>query len=116
MTMVPSQVKSDGTLYFLTKIWFSISLCAMAIICASGFRFWGVVLALPFAIASFFHLFVAEVSAGPDKLLYRRGLRWTNVPYLDVVDCDRSWHPMLGYFRLKHFVSPFGKIYFVRER
>lgn len=53
------------------------------------------------------------VRAEADCLYYRRFSEWRRLEYADVLSCGRSAFLPLCYIKLRHFVPPLGKIYFM---
>ncbi len=110
-----AEFQSDPEAVFLFKYWQALIVFAVAI----GFAFVPsasiVVVILP-ALWGIFCLSAAEVKACDRFLAYRRFLKWREVPYEEIRQCKNSWIPGLAYFRLRRFVPPWGKIYFVIER
>lgn len=98
----------------LLKLWFPLLLWLIAIESfepngpAGGF-----VLVALFAMAGFFLFTLAVIMPTNDNLQYRRFIRWHTINYDEIVECNRSILPVVGYLKLKQFLSPWGKLYFV---
>ena len=67
---------------------------------------------LGFFVLGAFFLSVVSVQPGNKELRYHRWLRWHEVSYSEIAECGESW--VYGYIRLRHYVFPWRRIYFVR--
>lgn len=70
---------------------------------------------LPSALAAVFYMSLAIVRLDNGVLRYRRFLAWTTLPRGEILSGGTSWHPLIGYIRLKHLVFPWGRLYFVLD-
>jgi hypothetical protein len=65
---------------------------------------------------SLFHLSLAEVEVSSEGIRYRRLLGSGMVSFDEVEKCGVSVVRLeIGYIRLRHFVSPWGKLYFILD-
>jgi hypothetical protein len=60
----------------------------------------------------FFFFTVKRVKTEEIVLKCRRWSRWHSVPYSEIVECGADW--MYRYIRLRRYIFPWGKIYFLR--
>src|SRR5579883_2047521 len=67
------------------------------------------------SIVSFFFFSAALVKPGEKAVRFRYFyfMPWRQIPYSDIVDCRVSWVPGLGVIKLRRFILPWGKLYFV---
>lgn len=75
---------------------------------------WRIVFILPFLLAAWFLVTLAIVQVRGGTLRYRRLFTWTNLEFPEVLASGQRWG--LGYVRLKRFVFPWGRLYFVLDR
>lgn len=68
-----------------------------------------------FLIAGLFGASLAIVELRGDALRYRRLFKWTVVPQDDIVSARAVLPPLIGSMRLKRFVFPWGRLYFVLD-
>ena len=68
-----------------------------------------------FLIAGLFGASLAIVELRGDVLRYRRLFKWTVVPPHDIVTARAVLPPLIGSMRLKRFVFPWGRLYFVLD-
>ncbi len=57
----------------------------------------------------------AEIRMDGKQVYYRRFISWRKLPD-DVSDVRCSLFPALGYIKFRHFLSPFGVLFFIAER
>jgi hypothetical protein len=69
-------------------------------------------LSLGFLVLGIVFLSVGQVQSQGSALKYRRWFRWHEVPYSEVRECGEAW--VYGYVRLRQYVFPWGRVYFVR--
>ena len=82
-----------------------------------GFRWAQLVILVPLFVGVFFYASLAVLEIPDVTVRYRRLLRWTRVPYEEIVESGTSWAIFgIGYLRLKHSVFPWGKLYFVLDQ
>ncbi len=100
----------------LLKLWAPCLWLAAAALFASGGPFrWRLALAVPPLGLAAFYLSLAVVQLNNGVLRYRRFLDWTTLDRDDVVSSGRALHPLVGYMRLKRFLLPWGRLYFVLD-
>jgi hypothetical protein len=62
-----------------------------------------------------FLLTAAQIRPERDCLRYRRFRKWRDLPYREVLKCEVGTFPGLGFLKLRNFLPPWGKLYFVIE-
>ncbi len=98
----------------LMKFWCPILLFLIAVELLQPPVNWArLFLAAWFALAAVFFFTMPVIFATPRNLQYRRFLRWHTINYHEILECKRSVVPLLGYVKLKRFVPPWGRLYFV---
>ena len=81
-----------------------------------GFHSVQLLFLIPLFVMSLFHLSLAEVEVSSEGIRYRRLSGCGAVSFDEVVNCGVSKVRMeVGYIRLKRFVSPWGKLYFILD-
>jgi hypothetical protein len=70
---------------------------------------------LPVLIAALFGASLAIVEVRRDTVRYRRLFKWKTIPKDDIVNARVVWGPFIGSMRLKRFVFPWGRLYFVLD-
>jgi hypothetical protein len=89
--------------------------------CVIGLSLWVVfnkypfltaLLNLGFFLLGFFFFTVTRIKTDETVLKYRRWSQWYAVPYSEIVECGADG--MYGYIRLRRYIFPWGKIYFLR--
>ena len=104
---------SLGNAWLISKYWFGLFFCGFGLfIFNKEHPYASSAVCLGFLVLGSFFLSVVRVQPEHEKLKYRRWFRWQTVSYNDIVECGESW--VYGYVRLRHYVFPWGKIYFVR--
>jgi len=73
----------------------------------------GIVLLGLMAALGLFFFTLALIMPSDHHLEYRRFIRWNKISYNEILVCKRSIIPMVGYVKLRQFVPPWGKLYFV---
>src|SRR5215475_14135173 len=82
-----------------------------------GFRWAQMIILVPLILAILFCASLAVLEIPDGTVRYRRLFRWTTVPYDEIVESGTSWAVAgIAYLRLKRFVFPWGKLYFVLDR
>jgi hypothetical protein len=65
---------------------------------------------------SFFHLSLAVVEVSDESVRYRRLSEWRELRFDEITHCGFSKLRLeVGYIGLKHFVWPWGKLYFILD-
>jgi len=109
-------LRSKPTNVFLAKFWGPL-LCAGGPLLVFGedFLTWQFLLAFPFLMGALFGASLAILEVRGGVLRYRRLLRWTTIPEDEIVGARVEWPPVLGSIRLKRFLFPWGRLYFVLD-
>src|SRR5262249_1121249 len=81
-----------------------------------GFRWAQLVILVPLILGAVFHASLAILEIRDGTIRYRRLFRWLRVSYDEIVNCGVSWGIGVGYIRLKEFLFPWGKLYFVLDQ
>jgi hypothetical protein len=71
-----------------------------------------VLLGLVTALGLFFFT-LALIMPSDHHVQYKRYIRWHKIDYNEILACKQSIIPLVGYVKLKRFVPPWGKLYFV---
>jgi len=83
---------------------------------SGGFRWAQLILLVPLIFGIFFYASLAVLEIPDGMVRYRRLFRWRRVTYEEIVEPGTSWHFGIAYLRLKRFVFPWGKLYFVLDQ
>lgn len=68
---------------------------------------------IPLVILGIFFVIITRLKPEAGVLGFRRFFQWQHIGYSEIRDCDDNlFLPFIGSIRLKHYVPPFGKIYF----
>src|SRR5882724_6104542 len=82
-----------------------------------GFRWAQLIFLVPLILGMLFYASLAVLQIPDGTICYRRLLRWRKLTYDEVVECGISWGIFgIGYLRLKSFLFPWGKLYFVLDQ
>jgi hypothetical protein len=100
---------------FLLKLWFPFMLFLMSGALSDWWRGWRVLIALPPLTAALFFLSLAIVRAKPGKIEYRRLATWVALDPSEILSCGHPWPYIAANIRLKHFVFPWGRLYFIPD-
>jgi hypothetical protein len=108
--------RSDPNRTFCAKIWGPV-------LCAVSWLFFSIedfpdrrsLVTLPVLVAALFGASLAIVEVRGGVLRYRRLFRWKTIPKDDIVSARIVWGPFIGSMRLKRFVFPWGRLYFVLD-
>jgi hypothetical protein len=100
----------------LAKVWGSV-LCAGSglLIVGSDVLNRRSLLALPLFFASLFTASIASFELRDGIFRYKRLFKWNTIPDNAIVDARIEWPPVLGSVRLKRFMFPWGRLYFVLD-
>lgn len=74
-----------------------------------------VLLALLLVGGAIFAFSAAQVRVSNADIAFRRFRRWHHVAYRDIQKCRISWFPAMCYMKVRTFVPPWGKVYFISE-
>jgi hypothetical protein len=69
----------------------------------------------PLLLLATFLASAAQIRPERDRLRYRRFLKWEELPYSAIVRCEVGAWPGVGFLKLRRFLPPWGKLYFVIE-
>lgn len=97
----------------LLKLWCPFLLWLSAVLLYAAAKPAGLVVLGIFATAGLFLFTMALIMPTDRDLRYRRFVRWHTIGYREIVECKRSFFPLLGYLKLNRFVPPWGRLYFV---
>ena len=81
-----------------------------------GFRWAQLIFVIPLLGGALFHASLAVVQVPDGRIRYRRLFSWKQLPYDEIADCGVAWGIGIGYLRLRHFLFPWGRLYFVLDR
>ena len=82
-----------------------------------GFRWAQLIVLVPLILGMLFYTSLAVLQIPDGTIRYRRLHRWRKLTYDEVVECGISWGISgIGYVRLKRFLFPWGKLYFVLDQ
>jgi hypothetical protein len=84
------------------------------ILLSGRFRLPNMLISVPFLVASFFFLTIAQVQPSGDHLRYRRFRKWKVIPYSEIRSCRADW--IFGYVRTTRYLWPWGGLYFTRDQ
>jgi len=73
----------------------------------------GLILLGLLALLSLFFFTLALIVPTDRYLEYKRFIQWRTISYKEVSKCGRSVFPLVGYIKLKRFLPPWGRLYFV---
>ncbi len=113
---IPSFLAGDDLSPFIAKFCLPAGFVLVAVLVAQPPAKPGsLVLAVLLAVAALLQFYICGlVRAEPDCLWYRRFFRWERIEYEEILKCGIAvFPPGLGYLKLRHFVPPLGKVYFV---
>jgi hypothetical protein len=109
---------SDSSQFFLQRHWPLISSLGVTtfIVWKIGFRWVHLLFLVPLFLMSLFHLSLAVVEASDEAIRYRGLSGWTMLRFDEITRCGFSRLGIeVGYMGLKHFVWPWGKLYFILD-
>lgn len=109
-------LRSDRSKVFISKVWGPILwVAASLLLFGREFPGWRFLLVSPFLIAALFEASLAIVEVRDGVVRYRRLFKWTIVPEGDIVSARVVWHPFIASMRLKRFLFPWGRLYFILD-
>lgn len=107
-------LRSHSSSVFVSKYYGPIILLISThIFWSHGFHWGQLIFLIPIFTAILFLSSLAVLEIPDGKLRYRRLFSWSRVPYDEIVDCGTVW--IFGYLRLRRFVFPWGRLYFVLD-
>jgi hypothetical protein len=84
---------------------------------SAGFRWAQLIILVPLILGILFYASLAVLEIPDGTVRYRRFSRWRRVAYDEIVGSRASLAVFgIGYLRLKRFVFPWGKLYFVLDQ
>jgi hypothetical protein len=108
-------LRGHSSSVFVSKYYAPILLLVSTyIFWSDGFRWGQLVFYIPIFTAMLFLSTLAVLEIPDGRIRYRRLFGWTRIPYDEIVDCGVVW--VFGYLRLKRFVFPWGRLYFVLDQ
>src|SRR5712664_396211 len=100
---------------FVFKYGFGVFFCFLAVFIFNPHHPYGTAfVSLGFVVVGIFFLSVARVKPRGEVIEYRNWFRWHTVSYSEILDCGESW--VFGYIKIRRYLLPWGKIYFVRSQ
>ena len=82
-----------------------------------GFHWRQLIVLVPLLLGIFFYASLAVLEIPDGTIRYRRLFAWKKVDYDEIIESGVSWVVAgIGYLRLKRFVFPWGKLYFVLDQ
>jgi hypothetical protein len=110
-------LRSEPRKVFLGKLWGPL-LCVGGALLVFGQDFPSLrfLLAIPFFIAALFGLSLAVLEVRGGSLRYRRLFKWTTIPEDQIVSARVEWPPVIGSVRLRRFLLPWGRLYFILDK
>jgi hypothetical protein len=109
-------LRSNSPKIFIAKVWGPLLWIAGGIGVFGrhfpGWRFW---LVCPLFVVALFGFSVAIVEVHDGVLRYRRFFRWKTIDPKDITGVKAIWEPILASVRLKRFLFPWGRLYFVLD-
>jgi hypothetical protein len=110
-------LRSQATNVFLAKFCGPL-LCIGATLGIFGedFLTWRFLFASPFLIAALFGASLAILEVRGGVLRYRRLFKWATIPADEIVGARVVWPPVIGSIRLKRFLFPWGRLYFILDK
>jgi hypothetical protein len=110
-------LRSHTSSVFVLKYYAPIILfCCTFVFWSVGFRWAQLIFLIPLFAGVLFHGSLAILQVPDGKIRYRRLFGWRRLPYNEIVDCGVAWGIGIGYLRLKHFLFPWGRLYFVLDQ
>lgn len=111
-----TKIRSHRVNAALLKFWAPLLWLAPMATLSRGHLFTGrLLICVPSTLAAVFYLSLAIIRLDNGDLRYRRFLTWTPLPRGEILSGGASWHPLIGYIRLKRPVFPWGRLYFVLD-
>ena len=112
-----SVLRSYSSNVFLTRIWVPF-ICIVFVIGVFGKEFpgWRFLPACPSLLAALFALSTSTLEVRGGVIRYRRLIKWKLIIPEEILECRVEVPNMIGSLRLKRFVWPWGRLYFVLDR
>jgi hypothetical protein len=110
-------LRSDPSQVFLFKYWPLIVFVGLTVVFWKIRFKWAGLFVLVFVfLLSMFRASLAVIEIPDGTIRYRRVFKWRELPYAEIVSCDVSRAGVgIGYIRLKYFLWPWGKLYFILD-
>jgi len=111
-------LRSDTSEEFLLRLWPLIFFVGFMVVFRRILFHWAGLFLLVFVfLLSMFHASLAVIEIPDGTIRYRRLFKWRELPYAEIVSCDVSRVGVgIGYIRLKYFLWPWGKLYFILDK
>jgi hypothetical protein len=110
-------LRSQRRNVLVAKFWAPL-LCIAASVLVFGEDFLTTrfLLAIPLLIAALFGVSLAILEVRDGVLRYRRLFKWATIPADEIVGARLEWPPVIGSIRLKRFLFPWGRLYFILDK
>ena len=112
----PASFHSYPSTVFTIKIWAPLLIAAGIALFERDSHGWRACLAFPAIGLLFFFVTLAVLELDLRGVRYKRFFTWVAIEQSEIDRCGAIWPPFVGYVKLKHFVFPWGRIYFVLDR
>ena len=76
---------------------------------------WQSLMSIPFFLLAFFGASLAVMQVHDGKVRYRRLFKWNTIPSEEILDARVEASPLAGSLRLRRFVAPWGRLYFILD-
>jgi len=112
-----TELRSAGPAVLIVKCWGPLIWVIGALgVFGADFPTWRFLPALPLLLLAVFHLSVAVVELRGGIIRYRRLFKWAEIQSEEVLSARPVWPPLIGSIKLKKFVFPWGRLYFVLDK
>lgn len=112
-----TELRSDSATALLVKYFGSLIWGIGAIgVFGADFPTWRFLPALPLLLLAAFQVSLAVVEVRDGVIRYRRFFKWAEVQPEEVLNARLLWPPFVGSIKLKKFVLPWGRLYFVLDK
>jgi hypothetical protein len=110
-------IRSDPFNVFFAKVLGPAWCVFVSLLLITGhFPSWNFLHALPFLIAALFGASLAILEVRNGVLRYRRLFKWTIILEGEIANARAVCPPLVASMRLKRFVFPWGRLYFVLDK
>jgi len=112
-----TELRSAVPAVLVVKCWGPLILVIGALgVFGADFPTWKFLPAIPLLLLAIFHASVAVVEVRGGVIRYRRLFKWADIQSEEVLSARPVWPPLLGSIKLKRFVLPWGRLYFVLDK
>jgi hypothetical protein len=110
-------LRSDPQKVLALKYWSLVFVLGVALVFWKTRFHWGTLIFLVFCFClTVFQVSLAVIEASDGTVRYRRLFNWKELPFDEIAVCGLSRVGVgIGYIRLKHFLWPLGKLYFILD-